>query len=120
AWKYLKQNRATSVLGILLSAFGSGILCLLLLTSRQLENQLERNSAGIDLVVGAKGSPTQLILSSIYHVDNPTGNISLQEAQALSKHPMIARAVPLALGDNYKGHRIVGTDSSFLALYGLK
>lgn len=119
-WNYIKQNRATTVLGILLATFGSGILCLLLLTSHQLEKQLERNSRGIDLVVGAKGSPTQLILSSIYHVDNPTGNISFREARQLAENPMIHLAVPLALGDNFRGHRIIGTDSSFFELYGLQ
>ncbi len=120
AWKNIRQNPATSVLGILLTAFGTAILCVLLLTSRQIEEQLENNSRGIDLVVGAKGSPIQLILSSIYHMDNPTGNISLAEARKLAVNPMVKLAVPLSLGDNYRGHRIVGTDSTFLELYGLE
>ncbi len=120
AWKNIRQNPATSLLGILLTAFGTGILCVLLLTSHQIEEQLDNNSRGIDLVVGAKGSPIQLILSSIYHMDNPTGNISLAEAQKLAANPMVRLAVPLSLGDNYKGHRIVGTDSTFLQLYGLE
>lgn len=120
AWKNIRQNPATSVLGILLTAFGTGILCVLLLTSHQLEEQLDNNSRGIDLVVGAKGSPIQLILSSIYHMDNPTGNISLAEAEKLASNPMVKLAVPLSLGDNYRGHRIVGTDSTFLQLYGLE
>src|SRR5690606_32554707 len=73
----------------------------------------------IDLVVGAKGSPLQLILSSLYHVDNPTGNISLHEAQKLATNPFIELAVPISLGDNFKGHRLIGTDSSYLELYDL-
>lgn len=120
AWQYIKQNRATALLGILLAAFGSAILCILMLTSQQLENQLDHNSRGIDLVVGAKGSPTQLILSSIYHVDNPTGNIKYAEAQRLASNPFVRLAVPMALGDNFKGHRIVGTDSAFLEIYNME
>lgn len=120
AWKNIRQNPAASILGILLTAFGTGILCVLLLTSHQIEEQLDSNSRGIDLVVGAKGSPIQLILSSIYHMDNPTGNISLAEAQKLAANPMVKLAVPLSLGDNYRGHRLVGTDSTFLQLYGLE
>jgi len=120
AWKNIRQNPAAAMLGILLTAFGTGILCLLLLTSRQIEEQLDSNSRGIDLVIGAKGSPIQLILSSIYHIDNPTGNISLTEARKLVANPMVKLAVPLSLGDNYRGHRIVGTDSTFLQLYGLE
>lgn len=119
AWQYIKQNRATAILGVLLAAFGSAILCILMLTSNQLENQLDHNSRGIDLVVGAKGSPTQLILSSIYHVDNPTGNINMAEAERLAMNPFVRLAVPLALGDNFKGHRIIGTDSSFLQIYNM-
>jgi len=120
AWKNIRHNPATSILGILLTAFGTGILCVLLLTSHQIEEQLDSNSRGIDLVVGAKGSPIQLILSSIYHMDNPTGNIRLSEAQQLAANPMVKLAVPLSLGDNYRGHRIVGTDSTFLQLYGME
>ena len=120
AFKNIKQQLATSLLGVLLTAFGCGILCVLILTSHQLEDQLSNNTKGVDLVVGAKGSPIQLILSSIYHVDNPTGNISYAEAQKLKEHPMVKLAVPLALGDNYKGHRIVGTDSTFLIMHELE
>lgn len=88
-----------------------------MLFSSQLNEQLEKKSRNIDLVVGAKGSPMQLILNSVYHVDNPTGNISLKEARLLSKNPFVKMAVPLAMGDNYKGYRIIGTDSNFLRLY---
>ncbi|WP_353183123.1 FtsX-like permease family protein [Parapedobacter lycopersici] len=120
AWKNIRQNPAASILGILLTAFGTGILCVLLVASKQIEQQLTNNSQGIDLVVGAKGSPIQLMLSSIYHIDNPTGNISYREARALAANRLVKLAVPLSLGDNYQGHRIVGTDSSFLQLYSLE
>src|SRR5690606_38359580 len=69
---------------------------------------------------GAKGSPLQLILSTLYHVDNPTGNISLEEANKLAANPYIQMAVPVSLGDNFKGHRIIGTDTSYLSLYELE
>src|SRR5690606_17771146 len=111
AWKNIRQNPSSSILGILLTAFGTGILCVLLLASNQIEQQLVNNSRGIDLVVGAKGSPMQLILSSVYHMDNPTGNIDYRDAQALAANRFVKLAVPLSLGDNYQGHRIVGTDS---------
>ncbi|WP_029285347.1 ABC transporter permease [Pedobacter sp. R20-19] len=118
--KNLSRNKLTTVLNIVLVAFGVGILSILFLASTQIGDKLESNSKDIDLVVGAKGSPLQLILSSIYHIDFPTGNIPAKDAQALMQNPMVKRAVPLALGDNYQGYRIVGTDSSFTGLYGLK
>jgi putative ABC transport system permease protein len=117
--KNLSSNRLTTVLNIILVAFGVGILSILYLASNQIGNKLEKNAKDIDLVVGAKGSPLQLILSSIYHIDYPTGNIPATDAYKLMRNPMVKRAVPLALGDNYNGYRIVGTDSTFSHLYGL-
>jgi len=117
--KNLIRNKLTTILNIILVAFGVGILSVLFLASTQINNKLEKNARDIDLVVGAKGSPLQLILSSIYHIDNPTGNIPAKDAYKLMHNPMVKRAVPLALGDNYKGYRIVGTDTTFSHLYGL-
>jgi putative ABC transport system permease protein len=117
--KNLVRNKLTTILNIILVAFGVGILSILFLASNQIGNKLERNAKDIDLVVGAKGSPLQLILSSIYHIDYPTGNIPAKDAYQLAHHPMVKRAVPLALGDNYNGYRIVGTDTTFSHLYGL-
>lgn len=78
------------------------------------------NTKGIDMVVGAKGSPLQLVLSSVLHIDAPTGNIPLTEANKIMNNPMVKHSVPLSYGDNYKGYRIIGTDSSFFRLYGVK
>jgi putative ABC transport system permease protein len=117
--KNLFRNRLTTMLNIILVAFGVGILSILFLASNQIGNKLEKNAKDIDLVVGAKGSPLQLILSSIYHIDYPTGNIPATDAYKLMRNPMVKRAVPLALGDNYNGYRIVGTDKTFSHLYGL-
>jgi len=120
SWKSLWSKPLSSALNILLVAFGTGILALLLLASEQFGDKLDNNSKDIDLVVGAKGSPLQLILSSIYYIDFPTGNIPLKEAKELARSPFVKRAVPLALGDNYNGMRIVGTDTNFISLYKLK
>jgi putative ABC transport system permease protein len=120
SWKSLWSKPLSSGLNIKLIAFGTGILTILLLASSQISDKLENNSKDIDLVVGAKGSPLQLILSSIYYIDFPTGNIPLKQAMELAHSPFVKRAVPLALGDNYNGVRIVGTDSNFVKIYNLK
>ena len=120
SWKSLASKPLSSALNVLLISFGTGILTILLLASTQIEEKLNNNSKDIDLVVGAKGSPLQLILSSIYYIDFPTGNIPLKEANELMHNPFVKRAVPLSLGDNYNGIRIVGTDSNYISLYGLK
>ena len=72
----------------------------------------------IDLVLGAKGSPLQLILANVYHIDAPTGNINQREAEKVLKHPYIDSGIPLAYGDNHEGYRIVGTEHSYVEHYG--
>jgi putative ABC transport system permease protein len=119
SWKNLLSKPLALLLSLVLFALGVGLISLLLLVNRQLEEKFERNLAGIDLVIGAKGSPLQLILSSMYHVDAPTGNISIQEVRPFlnPRHPFIKTAIPLSLGDSYKGYRIVGTTSAFFQVY---
>lgn len=117
---YLRARPLNTVLSLLLLALGVGTIVLLVLVVSQLEERMNRDARGIDLVVGAKGSPMQLILSGIYHVDAPTGNIPLAAAQALAGHRLIKRAMPLALGDGWKGFRIVGAGHEYLEHYGGK
>jgi putative ABC transport system permease protein len=119
-WKNIRQQWGATLLSILLTAFGVAILSVIYIAGDTFEKQLDTNSKNIDLVIGAKGSPLQLILSTLYHVDNPTGNISLHEAKQIADNPLIQQAVPISLGDNFKGHRIIGTDPTFLPLYNLK
>jgi putative ABC transport system permease protein len=78
------------------------------------------DARGIDLVVGAKGSPMQLVLAAVFHIDVPGGNIPLDEAKKLAAHRMVKQAIPMALGDSYKGHRIVGTTHDYPAHYGAR
>lgn len=106
-----------TLLNILLLSFGISTIVVLLLFSYQLEENLYKNAEGIDAVVGAKGSPIQLILSGIFHIDSPTGNIDLKEAKELINNPMVASVIPQAMGDNYRGYRIVGTTSDYPARY---
>jgi putative ABC transport system permease protein len=114
---YIRARALNAALNVLLLGLGVGTIVVLLLFSRQFEERLERDARGIDLVVGAKGSPLQLILSSVYHLDIPTGNIPLQEAEKLAGDPLIKAAIPLALGDSYAGFRIVGTGHGYVSLY---
>ncbi|MBN3582720.1 FtsX-like permease family protein [Algoriphagus aestuarii] len=117
SWKYLTFRPFSTGLNVLLLALGLAIITVLLLMQDQLEKKMNEDAEGIDLVVGAKGSPLQLILSSVYHIDFPTGNISLEEARNLSRNRLVKSTIPLALGDNYQGFRIVGTNLDYLELY---
>jgi len=119
AWKNIISNPWSLLLNIILFALGIGLISFLLLFNDQVKDKFEKNLAGIDMVIGAKGSPLQMILCGMYHVDNPTGNIKLEHAKPFlnPKHPLIKRAVPLSLGDNYRSYRIVGTTYEMMELY---
>jgi putative ABC transport system permease protein len=120
-WSISIQNIKSKPLYTFLSVFIASLSIALLLGTQQLkrsfENQIENNLGNIDVVVGAKGSPLQLVLASVLHLDNSTGNISYKEALKMSKNPLIKSAVPISYGDNYKGYRIVGTTQEYIALY---
>ncbi len=119
AWKNIIHNPLNLLLNLILLTLGIGLINFILSVNNQLKDKFDKNLAGIDLVIGAKGSPLQLILSSMYHIDAPTGNISIEESKAFLRegHPLIKRSVPLSMGDSYKGFRIIGTDYSMLELY---
>jgi putative ABC transport system permease protein len=118
AWRYLWARPLVAALNLALLALGLGAITFVLLVSEQVERAVQRDLAGIDLVVGAKGSPLQLILSGVFHLDVPTGNIPLEAVDTLRAHPLVGRVIPLSLGDSVQGFRIVGTTSDYLALYG--
>ena len=117
SWINIIRNPFNTMLSLLLMAFGIGIISLILLLNKSVEEKLQRNLNGIDMVIGAKGSPLQLILSSIYHVDNPTGNILLEEVNKIKSNPMIESTIPLSFGDSYEGFRIVGTTHAYPKLF---
>lgn len=118
SWRYLWSRPLTAALNLLLLSLGLASITLVLLVSTQIDRAFERDLAGIDLVVGAKGSPMQLILTGVFHIDAPTGNIPLTEVQVLQGDPRVALLIPLSLGDSFRGHRIVGTSPDYLAHYG--
>ena len=117
---YLRARPLASALNLLLLALGVATITVLLLATEQLENRMGRDARGIDLVAGAKGSPMQLVLSAVFHLDAPTGNIPLSDATALSKNRMVKKAIPLALGDSYRSYRIVGSSHDYPAHYGAR
>jgi len=118
ASRNLRAKPLQTALSLALLAFGVGMVSLMLLTEKQVNDAFERNIKDIDLVLGAKGSPLQLILANVYHIDAPTGNILQSEAEKVLKHPYIASGIPLAYGDNHEGYRIVGTEHSYVDHYG--
>ena len=118
--KNIVSKPLNSILSLALLIFGIGIISLMLQLNSLIKTQMDNNLKGIDMVVGAKGSPLQLILSAVYHIDSPTGNISVEDAKKIKNNRMVGSSIDLLYGDNYKGYRIVGTEQKFLDLYNAK
>ncbi len=117
---YMRERPLATGLNLLLLSLGVATITVMLLVTTQIEERLQRDVRGIDLVVGAKGSPMQLILSAVFHLDAPTGNIPLSAAHEVAKHPMVRQVIPIALGDSYRGFRIVGTNQEYPVHYGAR
>ncbi len=110
------------LLSLVLFALGTGLIAFILLLNTQVQQKFENNLANINLIIGAKGSPLQLVLCNMYHIDVPTGNINLKEAAPFlnPKHPLIKKAYPISLGDSYEGYRVVGSTPDLLNAYETK
>jgi len=118
SWRYLWSRPLATALNLLLLALGLASIAFVLIARDQVDRAFERDLAGIDVVVGAKGSPMQLILAGVFHLDVPPGNIPLADARQLALHPQVEQLIPLSLGDNLDGFRIVGTTHDYPAHYG--
>ena len=117
SFKYLWSRPLAAALNVLLLALGVASITLVLLISSQIDHAFERDLKGIDVVVGAKGSPMQLILAGVFHIDVPTGNIPLADVTTLQQDARVATLIPLSLGDSFRGFRIVGTTADYVTHY---
>lgn len=118
AWKNIWFKPLNTILSVVLLTSSVAIITTLVLVEKQFEEKFSNNIDGVDLVMGAQGSPLQLILSAVYQVDSPTGNISYDSAKVWMQHPFVQKAIPLAFGDNYRGYKILGTTPDYLEKYG--
>lgn len=118
SWRYLWSRPLATALNLLLLTLGLATMAFVLIAQDRIDHAFERDLAGIDVVVGAKGSPLQLILAGVFHLDVPPGNVPLTEVQALAAHPQVAQVIPLSLGDSVAGFRIVGSSHAYPAHFG--
>lgn len=121
AWKNAIAKPLRFTFNILLIALASGLITVAFLVNVQFKNHFEKNLANTDLILSAKGSPLQSVLCNMFHADVPTGNITLSESRPFlnTNHPIIKRALPLSLGDQVGGYRIIGTTHEYFQWYSL-
>lgn len=117
AYRQLVFKPLNLLLSLVLLVLSVALVTFAVELSKQVNGQMTKNIAPVDMVVGAKGSPLQLVLSSVLHIDVPTGNIKQKETEFIKNHPFVGSAIPVSYGDNYKGYRILGTERHFLDSY---
>ena len=115
SWQYTRSRPVAVALNVWLVGLGVAVLVLMLAMQHRLVDGLTRDVAGVDVVVGARGSPLQLLMAGLYHVDAPPGNVALSDLQPVVNHEAVGEWLPLSLGDSLQGHRIVGTTPAWLA-----
>ncbi len=113
AWRSL-CNRAVSV-GLTLLALTLSVMLLVSVehVRREARDSFGRTVSGVDLIVGARTSPLNLLLYSIFRIGAASNDVSWESVQALQQQRQVAWLIPLALGDSYQGYRVVGTTAAF-------
>lgn len=117
-WASIRRKPLGWAFHVLSLALGVAVVVALLAIDRGIADRFDRDLGGVDLVVSGKGSPLQIILSSVFQIDQPTGNIPLSTLARLKRNMLVKDAVPVSLGDNVGGYRIVGTTRDYGRLYG--
>ncbi len=107
--KSLRQHALSTAVTALSIALACGLLMAVWVVKEQSRATFTNVTAGFDAVLGARSSQLQLVLNSVFHVEASPGNLPWQDYLDIKKDPRVAQAVPIAVGDNYRGYRLVGT-----------
>jgi putative ABC transport system permease protein len=111
-WRNLTAKPLQSSIIVVIVALAIALTVTLLLLAEGLHQGLVWATEPFDLIVGAKGSPVQLVLNTVFLQDNPIGNIPAEIVAELQGQPGVAAVIPLGFGDNYRGYRIIGTTAA--------
>ena len=112
-WRSLRQHAFSTAVTAFSIALAGALLLSVWILQDQTRRTLTGMDAGFDAVLGARGSKLQLVLNSIFHLEESSGNLRVEDFLEIQNHPHVDLAVPLALGDNLKGYRVVGTSLDF-------
>ena len=105
----LRQHAVSTFITVLSVALASGLTMAVFNIRQQSYEAFTGGQAGFDAVLGARGSQLQLVLNTVFHLEASPGNIPWAVYQAMKNDGRVDIAIPYAVGDNYKGYRIVGT-----------
>lgn len=112
-FKNMQQRALATWLTTISVVLGVALAVAILLIRQGMQNRFQQGTLGYEMVLGAKGSPLQLVLNTVYNLDISTGNIPWTLFEQMRADKRIKLAVPFSVGDNYKGFRVVGTTDEF-------
>jgi putative ABC transport system permease protein len=108
-YRSLRQHALSTVITAGSIALACGLLMCVWMVKTQSQRVFTQTNAGFDGVLGARGSKLQLVLNAIFHLEASTGNVAWSDYEMIKRHPAIKTAIPIAVGDNLRGYRLVGT-----------
>lgn len=117
AWASLRSRALSVGLTVLVISLSVVLLLGVERVRTQAHEGFASTVSGTDLIVGARSGPVNLLLYSVFHIGDPTNNVSWQSYQELSALPQVKWAVPLSLGDSWRGYRVVGTSDGYFEHY---
>ena len=108
----LRQHALATVVTAISIALAGGLLMAVWSLKQQARATFEQMDGGWDAVLGARSSKLQLELNAIFHLEASPGNITTADVQLIAQNPAVLHVAPIAMGDNYRGFRIVGTSTN--------
>lgn len=115
--QFVKTNILSKKLRNFLTIFSILVSVMLIISVQNLTTQLKsnviENAGAYDILVGAPGSSIQLVLNTIFYYDAPIANINIEYYESLQKDSRVANVVPIGMGENYNGYKIIGTSNDF-------
>src|SRR4051812_44629030 len=108
-YRSLRQHALSTLITAGSIALASGLLLCVWMVKTQSQTAFTQTTTGFDAVLGARGSKLQLVLNAIFHLEASPGNLAAADYEQIRRHPMVKTAMPIAVGDNLRGYRIVGT-----------
>lgn len=118
-WSQIRKRWVVLGVALVLSLLTSILLHLPGAAQQYIYLRWQESAALVDVVIGYKGAPTQIVASALYRMENPTGNLSNETAEYWGKHPLVQETCAISLGDNIGGIPVVGADSNYYHWFGV-
>lgn len=114
-YRSLRQHALSTLVTAASIALATGLWLSVWMVRTQAQAAFLQTSTSFDAVLGARGSKLQLVLNAVFHLEASPGNIAWADYEAIRRHPAVKLALPIAVGDNLRGYRLVGTLPELLA-----